>query len=152
MEVSAPPSQIAFKEFSAVTLLTTEKSTTRVIFMYLALSVAKIALPIIRNSFYINNKLAFVSFDFGNLWIKCETILISVQVFRIQDNVTEVEVNPGPKAFWNNHVRKAFHRLSSCRENILNPKILVILFGNHLRSFLIRTWCRIKFENRIDFK
>jgi len=54
------------------------------------------------------------------MWSNCATIQISVQVFRIQGNVAEVEVNPGPKAFWNTHLRKALHGLSCCRENIVN--------------------------------
>ena len=47
-----------------------------------------------------------------------------MQVFRIQDNVTEVEVNPRPEAFWNNHARYAFHSLSSSRRNIVIPNTI----------------------------
>jgi len=73
-----------------------------------------------------------------------------VQVFRIQDNVAEVEVNPGLEAFWNNRARKAFRGSSSSRENIANPNMIYFVWQS-FDKFLIRTWGRIKASIQVQF-
>jgi len=45
---------------------------------------------------------------------------ISVQIFRIQNNEVEVEINPGREAVQNDHACKLYHGLSSSHEKIVN--------------------------------
>ena len=77
-------------------------------------------------SYSINNKLVVV----GRSWRKCATIQMSVQAFRIHGNVADFDVNPGPKAFWSNHVRKALHNLSfwKCFKSYQNWISLAIIW------------------------
>jgi len=53
------------------------------------------------NCLYIDNDVVFAMI--GNWRRNCRVIQISVQMFRIQNNEAEVEINPGPEAVQNDH-------------------------------------------------
>jgi len=80
---------------------------------------------LICHSLYTKNKLVFISFDLETGRERCGIIQMSAQIFRIQNNETEVEVNvfneyvnPGREAVWNDQVCTASHGLSPGHEKL----------------------------------
>ena len=83
------------------------------------------------HSLHTKNKLVFVSFDLETGGERCGIIQMSAQIFRIQNNEAEVEVNvfneyvsPGRDAVWNEKacaasygLRRKYEKNCKCRYN-----------------------------------
>ena len=108
----------------------------------------------IRHSLYTKNKLVFISSDLETGGERCGIIQISAQIFRIQNNEAEIEVqvnvfneyfNPGWEAVWNDQVCTASHGLSSGHENIVNADTIDLVWKS-FEKFLDANIGRIKLE------